>query len=38
MQFIDTPPPLFVLPTLRVCRTTVGFFLYRIDLFLYEFG
>jgi hypothetical protein len=38
VQFIDTPTPLFVLPTLRVGRATVRFLLYRVDLFLYEFG
>lgn len=38
MQFIDTLPPLFIFPTVRIGRTTVRFLFYRVDLFLNEFG
>jgi hypothetical protein len=38
VQFIDTLPPLFMFPTVRIGRTTVRFLFYRVDLFLNEFG
>src|SRR5580704_16176153 len=38
MQFINALPPLFVFATLYAGCATVGFLLYGVDLFLYEFG
>jgi hypothetical protein len=38
VQFINALPPLFVPATLYIGCATVGFLLYGVDLFLYEFG
>jgi hypothetical protein len=38
VQFIDTLPPFFIFPTVRIGRTTIPFPFYRVDLFLNEFG
>jgi hypothetical protein len=38
VQVINTPPTLFIFPAVPVGCATVRFLLYRVDLFLNEFG
>jgi hypothetical protein len=38
VQFVNPPPTLFVFPAVPVGYATVRFLLYRVDLFLNEFG